>query len=617
MADKVYNTHLRRVSRDEDDSDYRLFKTAIEDNAVPDTKGKFTGLTFDKLIQYPWFNKIVSTKYPLFKSHEESMDSALNKARGISRDLCIYFRKYNNKVIPLLEDIARYRIWHCGDVNLSALLAERLMSRGAYSEAFKICDSYRMPEESEPWDYAPTEKVQLMLGEMYEYGLGTGKDIHKAIDCYMQCYDAPKIDCAYYIGRCYEKLGNDESAMKYYREIIDDGNYRETSHIRHNWNSEQKKYKFHSLPYRLEISFRKLKKKKHPNRYDVLEVDAGSRYKLFIMELHILMNAVITIDWGDGHTTIEKWKVNGWHFIGHEYTGERSWHIKITSDEENVIMGFRPLTPYSVKSINFDRCKGLMYLICPDQNLERLDLSSLHYLREINVHANKLRHFSISGLHNLTSLDISNNSLKFEDINIEENPVRLLSVRGNDTSSVHECRIKKQIELNMGHIIGPFYPKEQHDIYPTVGYYIRNSKWKHIRGYIKSEYPKATEEYFDTAKKAYELLLKETSLPSPEGLFLEADSCFVYPCRRWKDERGVYTEGWIDGENFYLTMDNPWDVVLGTPIRDARNRMPFMRLPQRRNAYFAAMCLINLIENKEEMKRHGLEPIDSKWLGEG
>lgn len=108
----------------------------------------------------------------------------------------------------------------------------------------------------------------------------------------------------------------------------------------------------------------------------------------------------------------------------------------------------------------------------------------------------------------------------------------------------------------------------------------------------------------------------EKPLACPEGIFLEADSSFVYPCRRWKDERGIYSEGWIDGENFYLTMDNPWSVVLGTPIRDASNRLPFMRLPQRRNAYFAAMCLINLIENKKEMKRHGLEPIDDKWLGE-
>ena len=60
------------------------------------------------------------------------------------------------------------------------------------------------------------------------------------------------------------------------------------------------------------------------------------------------------------------------------------------------------------------------------------ELSGVHnksFSNEINVHANKLRHFSISGLHNLTSLDISNNSLKFEDINIEENPVRLLSVK--------------------------------------------------------------------------------------------------------------------------------------------------------------------------------------------
>lgn len=217
-----------------------------------------------------------------------------------------------------------------------------------------------------------------MLGKMYEYGLGTRKDIHKAIYYYKQCYDASRVDCAYYIGRCYEKLGNEETAMKYYREIIDEGNYRETSHLRHNWDSEHKEYKFYSLPYRLEISFRKLKKKMNPNRHDVLEVDAGSRNKLFMMELHVLMNAVITIDWGDGKRTTKKWKVNGWHIIGHEYSAyDETRNIKITSDEENVTMGFRPLTAYSVKSINFDRCKGLMYLICPDQSLKYLDLRGL------------------------------------------------------------------------------------------------------------------------------------------------------------------------------------------------------------------------------------------------
>ena len=97
---------------------------------------------------------------------------------------------------------------------------------------------------------------------------------------------------------------------------------------------------------------------------------------------------------------------------------------------------------------------------------------------------------------------------------------------------------------------------------------------------------------------------------------LEADGTFVYPCRGRKDERGVYSEGYTDGESFYLTIDNPWSVVLGTPIRDADNRMPFMRLPQRRNAFFAAMCLMEMIENEKEMKAHGLEPIKYSWLGE-
>ena len=74
MADNIHYTSLIRACRGEDGSDYRLFEVAIEENANPDAKGQFTGLAFNVLMQYPWFNKIVSTKYPLFKSHEESID---------------------------------------------------------------------------------------------------------------------------------------------------------------------------------------------------------------------------------------------------------------------------------------------------------------------------------------------------------------------------------------------------------------------------------------------------------------------------------------------------------------------------------------------------------------
>lgn len=577
-------------------------------------EGSYKGCTFEGLMKLEWFSKVVNTEFlqptkPL-TGKEEDVFSAKNH---LSTMLRTYFKRFPN--CQLLEEISMYRIFHQKDINLGAIMAKRMLERHNYNMSFKICTTVYRKLENSPYNWMAAESVCEMLGRSYEYGIGTVKDLMKAIYYYRQCYEAFRTDCGYYLGRCYEKLGDDAMAMKYYKEIIDDGNYRETSGYRHHWDSENKRYKFISIPYRLEISFRRLKKKMHPNRHDVLEITGSSRLKTFTMELHVLMNATITIDWGDGEVHTEKWKVNGWHFIGHEYTnyGE-TWSIKITSDEENVIMGFRPLTAYSVKSINLDRCKGLMYLICPNQSLKYLDLRGLSYLRDVNVHGNVLCLFSVSGLYNLTALDISNNPIDFLNLASRKVPLRLLSIRGTPLYYKYKLDIQKQMELDFGQIIGPFYIKEQHDLYPTVGYYMRNCKWKHIKNYILRAYPKVSMEYLMSAKQVYELLLKEKPQPSPEGIFLEADGTFVYPCRGRKDEHGVYSESYTDGESFYLTTDNPWSVVLGTPIRDADNRMPFMRFPQRRNSYFAAMCLMEMIENEKEMKAHGLEPIKYSWL---
>lgn len=577
-------------------------------------EGRYKDCTFEGLMKSEWFSKVVNTEFlqptkPL-TGNEDDVFSAKNH---LSTMLCTYFKRFPN--CQLLEDIAMHRVFHQKDINLGAIMAKKMLERKDYDMAFNICTTLYRKLEDSPYNWMAAESVCQMLGRMYEYGIGTAKDLTKALYFYKQCYEAFQTDCGYYLGRCYEKLGDDETAMKYYKEIIDDSNYRETSYYRNMWDSDNMRYKYSSIPYRLEISFRRLKKKMHPDRHDVLEIKGKSRLKIFTMELHVLMNATITIDWGDGKTSVEKWKVNGWHFIGHEYSiYDEEWHIRITSDEGNVIMGFRPLTAYSVNSINFDRCKGLMYLICPNQSLRQLDLRGLPYLRDVNVHGNVLCLFYISGLHNLTALDVSNNPLHYLDY--RNVPLRLLSIRGTSICQLDQSKIKAQVHQDMGQIIGPFYLKEQHDIYPTAGYYMRNSKWKHIRNYILLEHPDVYPEYLEVAQRSYELLLKEKPLPSPEGIFLEADGTFVYPCRGRKDGRGVYTEGYTDGESFYLTTDNPWGVVLGTPIRDADNRMPFMRLPQRRNAYFAAMCLMEMIENEKEMKWHGLEPIKYSWLGE-
>lgn len=461
-----------------------LFDIIIEDNA--EEKGRYNGYAFNQLMKMEWFAKKVNTDYPQptgrIDIYEERSYSA---KRRVSLNLCTYLKRFPQS--QLVEEISMHRILHQRDINLGGIMTRRLMERKEYGMAFKVCSHlFHKPDDS-PYDYMAAEFISLMLGYMYEYGIGTRQDLQKAIYYYKLCYESLQTDCAYYLGRCYEKLGDDIKAMKYYKEIIADGKYRETSYQRNEWDSERKRNKFNSIPYRLEISFRRLKKKMHPNRHDILEITGVSLLKIFTMELHVLMNSTITVDWGNGKIQTEKWKVNGWHFIGHEYSyADKTWNINITSDEENVIMRFRPLTAYSLESINFDRCKGLMYLICPNQSLKYLDLRGLPYLREVNVHGNVLSIFSVNGLHNLTALDVSNNPIEFYNLSHSKVPLRLLSTRGTPLCYNARMDIRKQMELELGHIIGPFCLKEQDDLifdyqnnvrlYPQMQKYLRDNQ---------------------------------------------------------------------------------------------------------------------------------------------
>ena len=61
-------------------------------------------------------------------------------------------------------------------------------------------------------------------------------------------------------------------------------------------------------------------------------------------------------------------------------------------------------------------------------------------------------------------------------------------------------------------------------------------------------------------------------------------------------------------EEIYL-YERPWSMILGTPVKAWDNRLPFMMLPQHPNAYYAAMCLYNMVNNEKEMKKHKIPKI--------
>ena len=59
-------------------------------------------------------------------------------------------------------------------------------------------------------------------------------------------------------------------------------------------------------------------------------------------------------------------------------------------------------------------------------------------------------------------------------------------------------------------------------------------------------------------------------------------------------------------ENTYI-WNYSWSITLGTSLRDAANRQPSMMYTSCANAYFAAMSLLAMTENKDEMGNYRLD----------
>lgn len=92
--------------------------------------------------------------------------------------------------------------------------------------------------------------------------------------------------------------------------------------------------------------------------------------------------------------------------------------------------------------------------------------------------------------------------------------------------------------------------------------------------------------------------------PYPNG-YLESSEEYLYICR-WKREKDRRLIEYVDCEEEAYIWNYSWSITLGTPLKDAANRQPFMMYPPRTNAYFAAMSLLAMTENKDEMENYGL-----------
>ena len=408
------------------------------------------------------------------------------------------------------------------------------MRSGKHKEAFKILSLFHIDMTQTIVSYGEREAA-LLLAELYEFGLGAAPNLAQALSLYNYCYERFTMEAGYKAGRVCEKMGDYGKAMEWYRKVLDWKVLSPTSWERNYREEEEAKS---LLPYRLEISFRNLKKRMNPEVHDKISIAVKCGGK-FSLRLKVLMNASVTIAWDNEHNAnreVIKWKVNGWNQLEHQYSKSGKHEIEIDSDEENVITGIEIETAFSVTKMNLEACRGLEYLHCTNQ-WASINPKGLCCLKYLNIRNTKTKRLNIRGMHQLVALDISEiPSLRL--IAEKYLPLRYFAMDGQ-SDLPKKTQLEENIKLNMGKIVPTIDIKRMETVHPTVFYYLRSSNWTEVRKAILEDDENGAhdKEYLRRLYKMYKILCAKTPkhCPYPNG-YLESSENYLYICR-WKREK--------------------------------------------------------------------------------
>ena len=465
---------------------------------------------------------------------------------------------------------------------------------------------YEKMQTTEWYDWPIKQEITYKLAHLYTYGEGVEQDLGKASQYYKE------LDCGYnwgnraqyQLGRMAEQRHNYQEAMDYYRKNIDCKEYSKYSFYR----GDKPKDLF---PLRLEIAFRQMKKKLN-TIVDCLTLVTSQKCKDLVLQLKVQMNATVMIDWGDGAVETVKWKVDNWGEVKHSYQSPGHYPITIKTDEENVLTGIHIVSHKAICSIDVLGSKGLTHLLCPNQKLKQLLLSRQEYLSVLDVHGNNLQSINLRRNLLLTIVDCSNNPLQKIEA-VKHPPFRLMCIRKTRLKAKAKRKLQDIARLNAGRLLSEgFVDQQTEPLLPTLLFYIKNSTWKDVLTCMQQENegPKVNNNMM-LLHSVYTLLkASRRVIPCPyHNGFMWVSGTWAVIAHKFKAKRtGQIVECETSEEEFYLH-ERPWSMILGTAVKAWDNRLPFMMLPQHPNAYYAAMCLYNMVDNNTEMKKHKIPKI--------
>ena len=520
--------------------------------------------------------------------------------RNFHFPLFYHLQEGNSLALEVLDYLATK-----GDIPSMERVSLYYFDKCQFSKAFLLFKALHEKMQTTEWyDWAIKQEITYKLAHLYTYGLGVEQNLDKGAQYYKELENGNDWGekAEYQLGWLAERRHNYIEAMWYYRKNIDSHWYGKYSFYRRDKDL---------FPLRLEIAFRQMKKKLNPI-VDCLTLATCQKCNDMVLQLKVMMNAIVTIEWGDGETESVKWKVDDWGQVRHSYQSPGYYCITIKTDEENVLTGFHIVSHKTTCSIDVSGCKGLTHLLCPNQMLKQMSLSKTEYLSVLDVHGNRLQRINLRKNPLLTIVDCSNNPLQKIEA-VKHPPFSLMCIRKTRLGTKAKRRFHEIVRLNAGRLLSEgFVNQLTEPLLPTLLFYIKNSTWEDVLACLQQENEGSkVNDNIKVLHRVYALLKAYrhvTPCPYKNG-FMWVSRTWVFIAHKFKTKRtGQIVESQAPEEEFYL-YERPWSMILGTPVKAWDNRLPFMMLPQHPNAYYAAMCLYNMVNNEKEMKKHKIPKI--------
>ncbi len=558
--------------------------------------------TFADMMRHPWFKHLMS--HPVATEPYNPLPPIVrNDAyywHSFHFPLFYYLQEGNSLALEVLDYLATK-----GDILSMERVSLYYFDKCQFSKAFLLFKALHEKMQTTEWyDWAIKQEITAKLARLYTSGLGGEQNLDKGAQYYKELENGNDWGekAEYQLGWLAERRHNYIEAMWYYRKNIDRHEYGKYSFYRRDKDL---------FPLRLEIAFRQMKKKLNPI-VDCLTLATCQKCNDMVLQLKVMMNAIVTIEWGDGETESVKWKVDDWGQVRHSYQSPGYYCITIKTDEENVLTGFHIVSHKAICSIDVSGCKGLTHLLCPNQMLKQMSLSTTEYLSVLDVHGNRLQRINLRKNQLLTIVDCSNNPLQKIEA-VKHPPFSLMCIRKTRLGTKAKRRFHEIVRLNAGRLLSEgFVDQQTEPLLPTLLFYIKNSTWEDVLACLQQENEDSKVNNNSTVLHRVYALLKAyrhvTPCPYKNG-FMWVRGTWVFIAHKFKTKRtGQIVESQAPEAEFYL-YERPWSMILGTPVKAWDNRLPFMMLPQHPNAYYAAMCLYNMVNNEKEMKKHKIPKI--------